>query len=286
LKRISEQIFREEAFIADFLQITDNIITYADYMDLDSYFRRVASRNIAKGMRPATVKLQRSALDLIFGFLGKEIKDWVDGALQREPMCALLTLLYVNISLTMADNRYSQVFGITAACERQLQEAEARNATFLASILQRQLQRLQALLDRYIVCAGSDLTRNDVELLTALEQADQIKTIEATKLTVKKRTGVAYFIKHFPVGRLYVSAGESADSFLLVALQSFADHVEAQLVDYDQLGVRRTANAAYEGIVSAMFETLQQMAKLERGDASAMEDKGQLNYFIIMIGES
>ncbi len=33
-----------------------------------------------------------------------------------------------------------------------------------------------------------------------------------------------------------------------------------------------------------MFETLQQMAKLDRGDATAMEDKGQLNYFIIMIG--
>ncbi len=55
-------------------------------MDLDSYFRRVAGRHIAKGLQPATVKLQRSALELIFGFLGKEIKDWVDGALQREQM--------------------------------------------------------------------------------------------------------------------------------------------------------------------------------------------------------
>jgi hypothetical protein len=91
LELIAAQIYREEAFIADFLQITDNVITFADYMDLDSYIRRQASRRNAKGMQPATVKLRRSALDLIFGFLGKEVKDWIDGALQRDPMCVCVS---------------------------------------------------------------------------------------------------------------------------------------------------------------------------------------------------
>jgi hypothetical protein len=67
-------------------------------------------------------------------------------------------------------------------------------------------------------------------------------------------------------------------------LQVFAERVESQLVDCDHLNVRRAANAAYEKIVSAMFDTLQQMAKLDRHDAAASEDKDQLNFGIIMIG--
>jgi exocyst complex component 1 len=39
-------------------------------------------------------------------------------------------------------------------------------------------------------------------------------------------------------------------------------------------------DTSYEKIVSAMFESLQQMAKLE-GEG---EDKGQLNYHVILIG--
>jgi hypothetical protein len=84
LQTIAVQLGREEAFIADFLHITDSMLTYADYMDLDSYFRRQAVRYTTKGMQPATIKLRRSALDLIFGFVSGELKDWVDAALQRD----------------------------------------------------------------------------------------------------------------------------------------------------------------------------------------------------------
>jgi len=84
LQSIAVQLGREEAFIADFLHITDSMLTYADYMDLDSYFRRQAVRYTTKGMQPATVKLRRSALDLIFGFVSGELKDWIDAALQRD----------------------------------------------------------------------------------------------------------------------------------------------------------------------------------------------------------
>lgn len=84
LQTIAIQLGREEAFISDFLHITDSMLTYADYMDLDSYFRRQAVRYTTKGFQPPTVKLRRSALDLIFGFVSGELKDWVDAALQRD----------------------------------------------------------------------------------------------------------------------------------------------------------------------------------------------------------
>lgn len=41
-------------------------------------------------------------------------------------------------------------------------------------------------------------------------------------------------------------------------------------------------DSAYEKITQAMFDSLKQMAKLE-GEG---EDKGQLNYHVILIGES
>jgi hypothetical protein len=53
-------------------------------MDLDSYFRRQAVKYATKGMQPATQKLRRSALDLIFGFVSGEIKEWVDKSLSKD----------------------------------------------------------------------------------------------------------------------------------------------------------------------------------------------------------
>lgn len=41
----------------------------------------------------------------------------------------------------------------------------------------------------------------------------------------------------------------------------------------------------YEAIVSTMFECLQQMAKME-GGANSAEDKDQLNYHVVLIGEA
>lgn len=78
-------------------------------------------------------------------------------------------------------------------------------------------------------------------------------------MTSKKRKGVAHFIKHFPV---YISK------------------VESQLVGADNLEIRTSVDTAYERIVQSMFDCLKQMAKMD-GEG---EDKGQLNYHVILIG--
>lgn len=79
-------IYREDEFIADFLQINDAALTFADYMNLDNYFRRQASRSI--GLSQPTIKLVRGAMDLIFGFLPDELKTWLDNALAKDSMYA------------------------------------------------------------------------------------------------------------------------------------------------------------------------------------------------------
>ena len=60
-------------------------------VNLDSYFRRQAAR--ANELSPATVKLMRGSMDLIFGFLPQEIKDWIDGAIQRDTLLVFTSLL-------------------------------------------------------------------------------------------------------------------------------------------------------------------------------------------------
>ena len=82
LAHIAPQIYREADFLADFLQINDAGLTFADYASLDNYFRRQASRSA--GLSQSTTKLIRSAMDLIFGFLSGELKAWLDGALAKD----------------------------------------------------------------------------------------------------------------------------------------------------------------------------------------------------------
>lgn len=86
-----------------------------------------------------------------------------------------------------------------------------------------------------------------------------MKQIEQTKVNSKKRKGVAHFIKYF---------------------SSYVSRVENQLVGAEGLEVRSLVDAAYERIVKGMFDALKHMAKME-GEG---EDKGQLNYHILLIG--
>lgn len=84
LEQIAPQIYRESDFIADFLQINDAGLTFADYAGLDNYFRRQAARSA--GLSQSTAKLVRGAMDLIFGFLPTELKQWIDTAIAKDAL--------------------------------------------------------------------------------------------------------------------------------------------------------------------------------------------------------
>jgi exocyst complex component 1 len=77
-------VYSEEDFIADFLQINDAALTFADYMGLENYFRRQAARGA--GLSQATTKLVRGAMELIFGFLPAELKAWLDTTLAKDQL--------------------------------------------------------------------------------------------------------------------------------------------------------------------------------------------------------
>ncbi|KAH9944208.1 exocyst complex component Sec3-domain-containing protein [Epithele typhae] len=215
LEQLARTIYAEEGWVSYFLQMDDVSQTFADHMGLENYFRRQAAR--FAGLSPATMKLVRGAMDLIFGFLPIELKSWLDVALTRDSW---------------------QVVGMLAALEKFQSEAEEKGNAFLLTVLEKQHMRLKAVFERRV--------------------NDQIKSIEETKLTSKKRKGVAPFIKFFPT---YIS------------------RIETQLIGGDTLEIRQFVDAAYDNIVQAMFDALKQMAKMS-GDE---EDKGMLNYHVIII---
>lgn len=88
-KAISEMINQmviEEDFINAFLHLTDTESTFADHMELDSYFRRQAARHASKAISPGLMQLVRSTMDLVFGFVDNETKNWVEAAVGRDPV--------------------------------------------------------------------------------------------------------------------------------------------------------------------------------------------------------
>lgn len=215
LEQIAPQIYREGDFIADFLQINDAGLTFADYAGLDNYFRRQAARSA--GLSQTTMKLARGAMDLIFGFLPAELKQWIDSAIAKDTL---------------------QVVGVIVCLERFVADADERDNAFFLQMLEKHHTRLKGSFDRHI--------------------NQQIKMIEETKLTSKKRKGVAHFVKYFPI---YVS------------------RIEQQLIGADGLEIRANVDLAYEKIVHSMFECLKHMATLDGDD----EDKGQLNYHVLLV---
>ncbi|PPQ64521.1 hypothetical protein CVT26_002060 [Gymnopilus dilepis] len=215
LEQIANLVYKENDFIADFLQINDAGFTFADYMGLDNYFRRQAARSAS--LSQTTLKLIRGAMDLIFGFLPAELKSWLDAALVKDSM---------------------EIVGVLAFLERFLTEAEEKGNPFLLGLLEKQHSRLKIVFDRHI--------------------SEQLKNIERTKLSSKKRKGVASFVKNFP---------------------AYASRIENQLIGASNLEIRTHVDTAYEKIVQSMFDSLKQIAKLE-GEG---EDKGQLNYHVLLI---
>ncbi|GAA5882579.1 hypothetical protein JCM16303_002054 [Sporobolomyces ruberrimus] len=223
LEQILPHLSREQGFIADFLHISsiDTAITFADYMMLETFFKRGASTYLAS--QQGKFKDIRGAMEGVFGWLEAEIKDWVDGVLQRDPM---------------------QVVGILATLNRFIEQGERQQNNFVSRTLQKQYQKSLSTLERSC--------------------KEQIRSIEQTKLTLKKRKGVVPFVRIFPL---------------------FVARVESQLEGCDKLDVRNVVNSQYERIVATMFECLQQMAKMDgegQGQAPG-ETKDQLNYHVILI---
>lgn len=209
----------EQAFLSDLLHINDTNVTFADYMDLEPYFRHRAAVTTPIASVSAGGDM-RSALEQVFGSIAPELDSFV--------------------ASVGASDRVNLV-GLLAETERVVRESASRpSGEFFEHAL------------------GKVLTRMHTEFSRLVDE--QIRAIEQTKLSVKKRKGIVHFVRAFP---------------------ALVRRIEAQLVDADDLAVRSTVNEAYERISRSMFSMLQSISNM--GVAGMDEDKGQLNHYVILI---
>ncbi|EGG07394.1 uncharacterized protein MELLADRAFT_85837 [Melampsora larici-populina 98AG31] len=233
---VLKNLEREQNFVRDLLNIQsaddelDNMITFADYADLEGYFRKAAlAGNALKGNKFKDIL---SVMDLIFGFLPGVIKDWIDSFVARDPL---------------------QMVSVLAALDTTIKAAQQTRNEYWLKTLEVQQRKSLSLFEKYV--------------------KEQLKAIETTKLTVKKRKGVVGFIATFP---------------------DFVIRVERQMEVVDDQGnpTRKLVDKVYGQIVQSMFEALQMMAKNDKDQAPATgggggnqedRDKDRLNYHTLII---
>lgn len=152
---------REQAFLADFLHINKNQITFADYMDLETFFRhqaKIAFGEQASAKDKGGLRNMHDALSLCFGFFAQEAQSLADYVVQVDRI---------------------QVVSILATLDKAVAEAKASKNDFLEKSFGKLHTRLATKLDQYV--------------------AQQIRAIEQTRLSAKKGTGVTHFVRTFPV---------------------------------------------------------------------------------------
>ncbi|BEJ16672.1 hypothetical protein CspHIS471_0600730 [Cutaneotrichosporon sp. HIS471] len=225
VSEVVKQIVTEDDFIAAFLHLGDTESTFADYMELDTYFRRQASRHASHGLSASLTQLTRTVMELMFGFVDGEMRLWVEASVDGNPPALV---------------------GIIATTE-QLQ-ADALNegtSMFVQQLFDKQLGRQRKAFDAFV--------------------NDQVKNIDGAKTTVRKRRGVFYFVRHFPV---------------------FVERIECQLDNsYDTLDIRKRVNNAYERVAASVLGSLQHVSKVVGAElgAGSGEGKGQLYFYVVMI---
>jgi len=120
---------------------------------LETFFRRGASTYLAS-QQGKFIDIRR-AMEGVFDWLEMEIKDWIDGVLQRDPMCVCLAFSLQFSSIRCADPRFisddRQVVGILATLNRFIEQIERQHNEFLSRTLQKQYQKSLATLERSCV---------------------------------------------------------------------------------------------------------------------------------------
>ncbi|KAH9450617.1 hypothetical protein H4Q26_015224 [Puccinia striiformis f. sp. tritici PST-130] len=236
LTQLIPHVQREQNFVIDFLHVHseleegDSMITYAGYSGLEGYFKRAAVNHLQKAILKSKFNDIMSVMDLIFGFLPGEMKEWVEAMVAADPM---------------------QVISVMLALDLVIGSEILVRSEFLNKMLEAQQKRSLNIFEQNI--------------------KEQLKAIETTRLTLKKRKGVVSFVSTFP---------------------EFVLRVERQM-EFGEIAdcpTRKLVDQLYEQISQSMFEALQTMAKSE-GDSAANSgggsqedrDKDRLNYHTLII---
>lgn len=145
------------------------------------------------------------------------------------------------------------------AVEFQQEKWDGSDQEFTLRLCKSILQRLTKMFESFIVSGTSWVFNQGTKLKC---KADQVRIIEETKVTSKKRKGILSFFRTFPV---------------------FAMRMEMAAVNVQpESETRVTVSEAYEKIIQAMMGSLDSIA---RESDQTGDDKEQLNATIMYIGK-
>ncbi|EED16760.1 Exocyst complex component Sec3, putative [Talaromyces stipitatus ATCC 10500] len=235
LQETVKMISEEQNFIVQFFHL--NSLTTVEFPDIvatsDPGERQIPDFSIKQMHDPDRdfAKRVEQVIDGIFSFWGTDIQNLVDWVLNIDQL---------------------QGVGVLAAVEATISEFEDTNQDFIVHTLQKLLNRLNGLFNRFV--------------------DQQIRGIEETKVKINKRKGVISFMRTFPH---FSTAVEN-----MLAVQSSSNFSD----------VRLAVNEAYNKINRAMWESLKFIAKEAPGQVGGAtagvgdpEDKEALNYHILLI---
>ncbi|RUS25748.1 exocyst complex component Sec3-domain-containing protein [Jimgerdemannia flammicorona] len=137
---------------------------------------------------------------------------------------------------------------------------DATHAVNMLVAVENQLEDLTGSDQAYVISMLNSLDRKLVNIFEKFVE-EQLRAIEETKITSKKRKGILPFVRTFPL---------------------FAVRLETALAPASEDShSRRLVDAAYEKVVKTMFDSLEAIAK--ESDQTG-DDKEQLNVHIMTIG--
>ncbi|KAL1934170.1 hypothetical protein VTP01DRAFT_6352, partial [Rhizomucor pusillus] len=215
-------VSREQNFMCDLFQYSPN--APKSFLDRGPVYPKVPDRNALTSRREKIRDVKMS----------KKILDWMEIMFETlEPSIVSLVEYGVKADPT-------QVVGMLAAVEFHSEKWNGSDQEFLLRLCNSLIQRLRRMFDRFI--------------------ADQIKIIEDTKVTAKKRKGILSFFRTFPLFALRLEVATA--------------NVEADSQ------TRKIVDEAYEKIINAMMTSLESIA---RETDQTGDDKEQLNANIMQI---
>lgn len=131
VSEIVKQIVTEDDFIAAFLHLGDTESTFADYMELDTYFRRQAARHASHGLSASLTQLARTVMELMFGFVDGEMRLWIDASTEGNPPALV---------------------GIIATTEQLQRDAQMEGTSmFVQQLFEKQIGRQRQAFDNFVV---------------------------------------------------------------------------------------------------------------------------------------
>lgn len=123
-------IAHESLFLSDFLHLNSNGLTFADYMNLESYFRRRAAALYGEdgNERRGGIREMRGAMELVFGFLSGDVERFLDEISKRDRF---------------------QIVGVLAALDATMAEMEESSNEYTLRTLSRLHSKANTALDRF-----------------------------------------------------------------------------------------------------------------------------------------